>query len=130
MHKRWLMVRRLSTLYQRQGDVDIIARGVGVGAHHVSFIDQRLRDVFFKPRQADFQLDFDAKPGGNGANADVTVDLSVVRKLHFLLAGDMLEGAQEAGRITRRKQLFGVGAVTARATEFLGRAQFDVQRAV
>lgn len=91
------MICRLSTLYQRQGDVDIAASCIGVRAYHVGFIDQRLRDIFFKTRQADFQLDLDTKAGGNGANADVAVNMGIVRKLNLFLAGDMLKGAQKAG---------------------------------
>src|SRR5690606_29530248 len=48
----------------------------------------------------------------------------------LLPAGDELQRAEEAGRVARREQLFGIGAVAAVAAQLARGGQADVQYAV
>ncbi|MNO94258.1 hypothetical protein D3C76_858760 [compost metagenome] len=92
--------------------------------------DQVLGDGAIQARQIDVQLHFQTEAAGDLADADLAGDRGVGGNLHLLLAGNELDGADEAGRVARGEQLFGVGGFAARAAQFLRGGQFHVEDAV
>ena len=65
-------------LQHGQAHVDIAARGVGVRAHGVRLVHQRLGDVALQARQRDAQVDLDAEAGRDRADADVAGDRDIL----------------------------------------------------
>ena len=61
-------------LDDRQGDVDVAARGVRVRADDVGGGDQRFGGGAFHAWQRDFQFHFDAEACFDGADADIAFD--------------------------------------------------------
>ncbi len=49
----------------------------------MGFVDQCLGNVFFQTWQANFQLNFNAEAGRNGANTHTAINLSVVGQFIF-----------------------------------------------
>jgi hypothetical protein len=113
-----------------QAHVDVVLRRVRIGADDVRLVDQCTQLLLIHARAVDGQVHFDAETGRDLANAHFAGHRQVFGQLDFLLAGDELERAQEAGGIAGGKQLLGVGAVTAGAAEFLRGRQLHVQDAI
>src|SRR5580693_5952420 len=107
-------------------DVDVAARGVGVGTHLVGGLDQSPADLAPDTGQADIEAG--GKPVGAVRRAEVHlgVDGDIGRQLHLHLAGRQFDRAQETGRPASGEQLLGVGAGAWTAR----RRQYDLQSAV
>nr|GEU28338.1 hypothetical protein [Tanacetum cinerariifolium] len=113
-----------------QGDVDVATGGVRVRAHDVGGVDQFLGGLAVHAWQRNFQFHFDAETGRDRADAHGAFDRDVGRHGDLVAATHEFHRAQEAGRVTGSKQLLGVGAGGAGATEFFWRGQLDVQHVI
>src|SRR5690606_34074240 len=109
---------------------DVAAGGVGVGADLVGRVDQRLGGVLVQARQADVQFHFQTEAAGDLADADLTGDRGVGREGLLLLAGDELQSADEAGRVTGGEQLLGVAGFAAGAAQLARGGQLDVEESI
>src|SRR5690606_5891978 len=113
-----------------QVHLDVAAGGVGVRAHLVCLLDQRLQGVAGEPRRGHRQRGLQAEATAQGADAHVGGDRGRGRQRNLLLAGDELQRAQEAGRVAGGEQLLRVGAFAARAAQLARRGQGEVELAV
>ena len=95
--------------------IDVAACCIGVRADDVGFLHQGFHLLARQARHADLQLDFDAEAGGDLADADATLDRGRSRQGDLLLAGDILQCAQEIGRVAGGEQLLRVGSSLAGA---------------
>ena len=94
-------------------------------------IDQLLRLIALQAGQVDEQIGGNAEPAGiPRTDPHGRCHGGGVGHLHLQLLASSLQRADEAGRITRGEQLFGVGAIATRAAQFLGRRQFGFETAV
>src|SRR5215218_8417035 len=115
----------------RQSNVDIAARCVGIRAHLVRLLDQRLGFRAGEARQRYGKVDVETEAAGRArADADGRGHRGVGWNLRPALRGYELHRADEAGGIARRKQLLGIVAGAASAAEFLRRGELDVERAI
>jgi len=85
----------------------------------VRLVDQILRHGAINTRDAYRQRDLDTKARRQWADADIAGDGGVGGQRDLGLAGDKLEGAEEAGAVARSEQLLGVGTGQAIATKLL-----------
>src|ERR1700675_4025146 len=86
------------SLHNRRAHIDIAARGVGIGAHLVGFLDQGFRIGAGKAGQRDGEVDVEAKAAGRArADADRRGYRGVRRYLGAALRGDEFHRADEAG---------------------------------
>src|SRR5437660_11238001 len=92
-------------------DINVPSRGFGIGTGLVRAVQKRLRDLSLQPRQIDVQTRFEEVTIAAGPKVHFGIDGRVGWKLHLHLGGNMLDRAQETGRPTCGKQLFGIRAV-------------------
>src|SRR5690606_20216264 len=114
----------------RQRHVDVSAGGVGVGADDVRLLDQRLQRVAVDPRGRDGERGLDAEAGRDLADADLAGDAGGRRQCDLLPGRYELQRAEEAGRVARGEQLFGIGAGTAAAAQLARGGQLHVEHLV
>src|SRR5262245_4572568 len=96
--------------YQHQAHGPVAPRGVRVGTDLLGGVDQRLGRTVGQPWQRDPQLDLEPEALRNGADPDRGLHPALRRDGQRVARGDILNGMQEAGRVSRRKQLLRVRA--------------------
>src|ERR1700741_4590628 len=115
----------------RQTNVDVVTRGVGVGTYLMSLGHQRLGVC---PRHAghrDFERDVEPETTLRAwANSNGRCDRCVCRHLRADCGGHKFHGAEKAGGIARCKELFGVVAGAAAPAKLLRGGELDVESAV
>src|SRR5579863_10655544 len=90
----------------RQADIDVITRGVGVGAHLMRLGDQRLGIRARQPRQRDLQRDVETETAFRArADADRRRYRCVGGYLRAALRRDEFHRADEAGGVAGREEL-------------------------
>lgn len=96
----------------------------------MGLVDQSWQRVAVDAGRGDGQSGLDAEARGDLAGADLTSNGSVCRQWDFLLAGDILQRTEKAGRITGGEQLLRVCAWAAGAAQFARGGQLHVEHIV
>ena len=91
---------------------------------------QRFGGFALQARQVDVQFDLQAEAAGNLADADLAGYRGVGGKGLLALAGNELQGSDEAGGVAGGEQLFRVGGRAALAAQFARSAEFHIEHAV
>src|SRR5690606_34170281 len=119
-------------LFRRQVYVDVAARGVGIGADLVRFLDQVVdhRAIQSMVRHPQGDIEVETLASGVLAEADPRRNLGVRTDGRARLARHQPQGAQVAGRIARGEELLGVGPAAALAAHFGRNGQANIDLAV
>ncbi len=96
----------------------------------MGLVDERLQRLAFNAGRGNGQLSLDAEASGQRTDADLASDGGGRRQGHVSFAGDKLKRAEEAGRVPRGKELFGIGTRAACTAQLAWGGKADRQRVV